>query len=44
MARRRNYNKKKTFGARDDTNARKGWNELVRENAKWESYLSLIHI
>lgn len=44
MARRRNYNKKKTFGARDDTNARKGWNELVRENAKWESYYKLLQL
>lgn len=40
MARKRNGKKgnKKTFGARDDTRARKGWTELVRENEKWEKY------
>lgn len=40
MARKRNGKKgnKKTFGARDDTRARKGWTELIRENEKWEKY------
>ncbi|CCK69956.1 uncharacterized protein KNAG_0D02050 [Huiozyma naganishii CBS 8797] len=40
MARRKNFKKggKKTFGARDDTRAQKGWTELVRENEKWEIY------
>lgn len=40
MARRKGGKKgnKKTFGARDDTRARKGWNELVKENEKWEKY------
>lgn len=41
MGRRRNYkknNSRKTFGARDDTNAQKGWSELPKENEKWENY------
>ncbi|SMN21704.1 similar to Saccharomyces cerevisiae YBL024W NCL1 S-adenosyl-L-methionine-dependent tRNA: m5C-methyltransferase [Maudiozyma saulgeensis] len=40
MARRKGGKKgnKKTFGARDDTRARVGWNDLVRENEKWEKY------
>ncbi|CAL9734365.1 multisite-specific tRNA:(cytosine-C(5))-methyltransferase [Monosporozyma servazzii] len=42
MARRRNNTKKngnkKTFGARDDTRAQNNWNELVKENNKWQQY------
>lgn len=40
MARRKNQKKgqKKTFGTRDDSNNQKNWTELVKENAKWESY------
>lgn len=41
MARRRNNKKngnKKTFGARDDSRAQNHWNDLVKENAKWEQY------
>ncbi|AAS53550.2 AFR179Cp [Eremothecium gossypii ATCC 10895] len=29
---------KKTFGARNDSNAQKDWTELVKENEKWENY------
>ncbi|SCU91334.1 LADA_0F09340g1_1 [Lachancea dasiensis] len=40
MARKRNFKKgnKKTFGARDDSNAQKNWTELQKENEKWEKY------
>ncbi|SCV04026.1 LAMI_0H12838g1_1 [Lachancea mirantina] len=40
MARNRKNKKgnKKTFGARNDSNAQKGWSELVKENEKWEQY------
>lgn len=40
MARRRNFKKgnRKTFGARDDSNAQKNWTELEKENPKWEKY------
>lgn len=40
MARRRNNKRggRKTFGARDDSNAQKNWAELVKENEKWEKY------
>lgn len=41
MARRRNNKKngnKKTFGARDDSRAQNHWNDLVKENPKWEQY------
>ncbi|CCH58663.1 hypothetical protein TBLA_0A08740 [Henningerozyma blattae CBS 6284] len=40
MGRRRNNNggKKKIFGTRDDSRSQNNWSELVRENAKWETY------
>ncbi|EDO19460.1 hypothetical protein Kpol_1002p109 [Vanderwaltozyma polyspora DSM 70294] len=40
MGRRNKYRKgnKKTFGARDDSKAQKNWDELVKDNEKWESY------
>ena len=46
MARRRNNKKgnKKTFGARDDTRAKKNWSELVKENEKWEKYYKTLSI
>lgn len=43
MARRRN-NKKKTFGARDDTKATNQWNDLVKENEKWENYYKKLNL
>ncbi|CCD23217.1 uncharacterized protein NDAI_0B01830 [Naumovozyma dairenensis CBS 421] len=46
MARKRNQKKgnKKTFGARDDTRAKRSWSELIKENEKWETYYKTLNI
>lgn len=47
MARKKGNRKggnKKTFGARNDSNAQRNWVELVRENEKWENYYKSLNI
>ena len=40
MARGKSFKRgnRKTFGARDDSNAQGKWSELIKENEKWETY------